>query len=170
MKYLYGFTSGRFTYFVIVQPKSLDTSELQTRLARICTDDVYYYSYTEVPLMCTAADGSLYNVGQAASLGNPGTDVANNWTMKVTEELLFVSFGKGSGKGSAMCVYSVADIQRQFTENIRQCFAGFGTSGLISTGPSQCQKAVSRSPSEFATYHIYRIYEERVKLYEKVFV
>ena len=134
---------------MIVQPKSQDNVwELQTRLARVCTDDVYYYSYTEVPVVCTGSNGSPYNVAQAAVIGNPGTDLANNWTMKVTEELLFVSFSNGkpngSGKDSAICVYSVLDIQRQFTENIRQCFAGFGSFGLVSSGQSPCQKAVSQ--------------------------
>ncbi|KAL6954921.1 hypothetical protein U1Q18_045639 [Sarracenia purpurea var. burkii] len=56
VKYVYGFNSSDFAYFVIVQKQSHLPGQEElgyvTRLARVCINDANYDSYTEVTLQC----------------------------------------------------------------------------------------------------------------------
>ncbi|XP_055342712.1 plexin-A2-like [Paramacrobiotus metropolitanus] len=151
INYVHGFASGRFSYFITTQPRSTDLYEpVRTKLIRICQDDENYYSYTEVPLVCANSDRT-YDLAQAASLGSPGTELAANLGIKVTDDILVVAFADQAGEPnqnrpdshSAVCMYSLAQIQQQFTDNIRQCFIGNGMAGLsFIRQTKQCLKSL----------------------------
>ncbi|KAF4532612.1 hypothetical protein B566_EDAN013517, partial [Ephemera danica] len=135
VKYVYGFNASDFTYFVVVQKQSHlpDQEELGyvSRLARTCINDANYESYTEVTLQCVSRDGSInYNLIQDAKVMRAGTELSLSFGLQPEEPILVGVFGPSRGitsesqPSSAMCVYSLRDIETKFNENIHMCFNG----------------------------------------------
>lgn len=152
--YVYGFSSKGFSYFVTVQKKFTDPPKpFISKLVRICHEDVHYYSYTEVPLVCRAPDGTDYNLAQAAYVGRPGSELAVSLGIAAQDDVLFAVFAKSKDESdiynkpspnSALCVYALSAVHRKFTQNIQHCFNGFGDRGLDFINPSQnCMVTVS---------------------------
>src|SRR5690606_5550653 len=104
---------------------------------RICQKDPDYYSYTEVPLVCRSQHAK-YNLAQAAYVGKPGSELAKAMAITPEDDLLYVVFARSREEyedarpsaQSALCVYSLLNIHRQFTQNIQHCFNGNGEQGL----------------------------------------
>ncbi|GFX31474.1 hypothetical protein TNCV_433151 [Trichonephila clavipes] len=148
--YVYGFSSKGFSYFVTVQKKFTDPPKpFISKLIRICHEDVHYYSYTEVPLVCRAPD---YNLAQAAYVGRPGSELAVSLGI-TAQDVLFAVFAKSKDESdiynkpspnSALCVYALSAVHRKLTQNIQHCFNGFGDRGLpsISRGESYSYKYI----------------------------
>lgn len=123
---------------------------------RICQRDPDYYSYTEVPLVCRSAHVK-YNLAQAAYVGKPGAEVAKSMGITTEDDLLYVVFARSREEvedsrpsaQSALCVYSLLNIHRLFTQNIQHCFNGNGDQGLDFINIKQkCVSTVSqRCPS-----------------------
>ncbi|XP_046633766.1 plexin-B-like isoform X2 [Daphnia pulicaria] len=137
VKYVYGFNASDFAYFVVVQKKSHlpgeEESGYVTRLARTCISDANYDSYTEVTLQCGGgADGQgAYSLVQDAKLAQAGPDLANSLGLSTGDPVLVGLFSPPKGIGSpepshqsAVCVFSIADIEARFNENIHMCFNG----------------------------------------------
>ena len=133
VKYVYGFNSSSHVYFVTVQKKShLPGHEEQgyiTRLARVCVTDANFDTYTEVTLEC--GDSSRFNLVRDAFLVEKSSSLAHSIHSASNDSFLVASFGKSQGSSnqaknssSAVCVYSLADIDRRFDENIHNCFNG----------------------------------------------
>lgn len=136
INYVYGFSSERFSYFLTTQHKSSahnTPKELITKLVRICQDDSNYYSYTEIPVDCIS-ESTKFNVVNAAHVGKPGPDLAENLGITTEDDVLFAVFSdsndsKNANK-SALCIYSLKAIRRKFMQNIKSCFNGIGQRGL----------------------------------------
>ncbi|KAG8193494.1 hypothetical protein JTE90_003709 [Oedothorax gibbosus] len=147
ISYVHGFNSKGFSYFVTVQKLSTDPPRpFVSKLVRVCQRDVQYYSYTEVPLVCRAADGTDYNLAQAAFVGRPGSELAKSLGISAQDSVLFAVFAKSKdeadvynkpGDASALCVYALSAVHRKFTQNIQHCFNGNGERGLDFINPSQ---------------------------------
>lgn len=145
--YVYGFSSKGFSYFVTVQKQSTDPPKpFISKLVRVCQKDVQYYSYTEVPLVCKAPDGTDYNLAQAAYVGRPGSELAKSLGISAQDSVLFAVFAKSKDEAdiynkpspnSALCVYALSAVHRKFTQNIQHCFNGHGERGLDFINPSQ---------------------------------
>lgn len=135
VNYVYGFSSERFSYFMTTQLKHNTPSmkEYITKLVRICQEDSHYYSYTEIPVDCIG-EGIKYNLVQAAYLGKPGADLAENLGITPQDDVLYAVFSEGRdnvpSNKSALCVYSLKSIRRKFMQNIKSCFNGHGSRGL----------------------------------------
>ncbi|XP_055615927.1 plexin-A2 isoform X1 [Toxorhynchites rutilus septentrionalis] len=136
INYVYGFSSERFSYFLTTQYKSSahnTPKELITKLVRICQDDSNYYSYTEIPVDCIS-ESTKYNVVNAAYVGKPGPDLAENLGISTEDDVLFAVFSESNdsknANKSALCVYSLKAIRRKFMQNIKSCFNGLGQRGL----------------------------------------
>ena len=153
--YLYGFSSGGFSYFLSVQKQSLDVTSRYyvTRIIRVCQNDPNYYSYTEVPLECNH-DGDNYNILHAAYKAQPGGDLARDLGLKHIpplsdmDDVLFGLFSKRTGEAivthSVLCVFPLQTIRRIFTESIQSCFHGTGNTGPAHiVNPQQCRYRVS---------------------------
>lgn len=105
---------------------------------RVCHKDSEYYSYTEVPLVCRTHQSNQYNLAQAAFVGKPGSELAQEMGISPQDDLLFVVFAKSRDEleddtpsnRSALCVYSLLNVHRLFTQNIQHCFNGNGYQGL----------------------------------------
>jgi len=140
VKYIYGFNSSDYAYFVIVQKCShlpgMEETGYVTRLARVCIDDANYDSYTEVTLECmvneTSDSNNLvnYNLAQDLKLSSAGKDLADNLGIDVDDQILVGSFSPSQGitnepsTQSAICVFSMHYIESKFNENIHMCFNG----------------------------------------------
>ncbi|ESO84359.1 hypothetical protein LOTGIDRAFT_132441 [Lottia gigantea] len=149
VRYIYGFGSDNFSYVLSIQKANVQTDRYVTKISRICQSDDDYYSYAEVGLSCTMQN-TEFNLLQAAYVGKSGTKLARSLGIPTTEDVLYTVFSIGDSNSanpsatSAMCVYSLRDIRKKFTENIQECFSGIGNTGpdhMIQS--SKCLKVVS---------------------------
>lgn len=141
VKYIYGFNSSDYAYFVIVQKNShLPGNEelgYVTRLARVCIDDANYDSYTEVTLQCMVKESPNskelvdYNLAQDLKLSNAGEDLAASLGIDTNDQVLVGSFSPSQSitnnepkSQSAICAFSMQYIESKFNENIHMCFNG----------------------------------------------
>ncbi|KAK2717101.1 hypothetical protein QYM36_007291, partial [Artemia franciscana] len=136
VKYVYGFNTTDHAYFVIVQKRSSYPGEEEqgylTRLARVCINDGNFGSYSEVTLQCGESEDypDGYTLIQDAKLVSAGVDLAASYGVKNGDPVLVGVFSPQKGisaeplNQSAMCVFSLAKIERRFKENIHMCFNG----------------------------------------------
>uniref|UniRef100_A0A182N2A0 Sema domain-containing protein n=1 Tax=Anopheles dirus TaxID=7168 RepID=A0A182N2A0_9DIPT len=131
VNYVYGFNSSEYAYFVLVQKKShlADEAGYVTRLARICVNDPNYDSYTEVTITCMV-NGTDYNILRDAKLAQVGQKLSSDMGIKRDDFLLVAVFSPSKEitdepqNRSAICMYSLKDIEEVFNENIHSCFNG----------------------------------------------
>ncbi|XP_063990960.1 plexin-B [Diachasmimorpha longicaudata] len=153
VKYVYGFNASDYAYFVLVQKQSYlpEQEELGyiSRLARSCISDPNYDSYTEVTLQCSVDIGNgtqqIYNLVQDAKVAAAGSDLAMQLGIPIGDPVFVSVFSPSKGitnealPKSAVCVYSLQEIETKFNENIHMCFNGsikYRNMGYIS-GPIQ---------------------------------
>ncbi|KAJ8682893.1 hypothetical protein QAD02_018685 [Eretmocerus hayati] len=134
VKYVYGFNSTNYAYFVIVQKYSHlpedEEAGYVSRMARSCITDPNYDSYTEVTLQCNVpgARNESYKLVQDAKIGQAGADIAAQLGIPIGSSIFVATFSPSKGitsepqPKSAVCVYSLADIEAKFNENIHMCF------------------------------------------------
>ncbi|XP_030379385.1 plexin-B [Scaptodrosophila lebanonensis] len=131
--YVFGFNSSEYAYFVLVQKKSHLAEEAGyiTRLARICITDPNYDSYTEITIQCTATDDHTdYNILRDAKITHASQKLAHQMGIKRDDHVLVTVFSPSKEitdqpqDKSAMCIYSLKDIEDAFIENIHMCFNG----------------------------------------------
>ncbi|KAF2368826.1 Plexin repeat [Trinorchestia longiramus] len=133
VKYVYGFNASSYVYFLTVQKKShlpgQEEAGYISRISRICISDDNYDSYTEISLECHGP-GAGHNLVQDATIFDAGEDLALNLGISNGDQVMAVVFAKAQGhsdspqKSTALCVYSVKDIDARFNENIHMCFNG----------------------------------------------
>ncbi|XP_058463896.1 plexin-B [Malaya genurostris] len=131
VNYVYGFNSSEYAYFAVVQKKShlADEAGFITRLARICVNDPNYDSYTEVTISCEA-NGEDYNILRDAKIFQTGIKLSHDLGIKKDDFVLVAVFSPSKEitsepqNKSAMCVYSLSEIEDLFNENIHSCFNG----------------------------------------------
>ena len=132
VSYIFGFSTGTFSYFVQVQ-QTLDSynggsKKYHTTIGRVCHKDMYYASYVEMPLVCKSRDGKDYNIAQSAFLAKPGELLSTS--LGSGGDALFVAFANSSEgspnatRNSALCIFSIKDINQRFSDNIKSCFQG----------------------------------------------
>nr|XP_015203544.1 PREDICTED: plexin-B1 [Lepisosteus oculatus] len=106
--------------------------EYKTYVSRICLDDTSYYSYVEVPLVCRTAE-KRYNLLQAAHLGLPSLRPGAR-RQEMLEEVLVGVFSTGeantgkTGEESALCKYTLDEINRQINSTRDLCYTRDGRS------------------------------------------
>ncbi|XP_076035062.1 plexin-B-like isoform X2 [Oratosquilla oratoria] len=134
VQYVYGFNASDYVHFLMVQKKShlpgQEESGYVSRISRTCISDPNYDSYTEVTLECRSPNGTNYNLVQDAKVVVAGADLARSMGVEEGALLLLASFSPSHGhtaqprRMSAICVYSVQDIEAKFNENAHMCFNG----------------------------------------------
>lgn len=160
--YVYGFASGSFVYFLTVQPETPEnsmsssgsTSDLfyTSRIVRLCKDDRKFHSYVSLPVGCVK-NGIEYRLLQAAYLGKPGRVLAASLNISAQDDVLFTIFSKGQKQfhrppdDSALCVFTIRDINARIKERLQSCYQGEGNLELnwLLGKDVQCTKAVSTS-------------------------
>ena len=136
VNYIYGFTSGGFTYFVSVQETTesynlkKDPKVLSTFIIRICQQDKNYFSYLELPLECKGTNGTNFNIGTSAYLTKPGKFFAKSSGIQASDEVLVVTFAQTNGgrnnpaSKSGVCFYPVKDINEKLADDQKKCADG----------------------------------------------
>ena len=156
-KYIYGFSSGGFTYFMSVQEttKSYENKEtpkvLRTFLIRLCQKDTAYLSYIELPLECQGANGTNFTMANSSYLTKAGDGFGSH----ASDDVLVVTFFEsakgwdGPTKYSAICMYPVKEINEAMLSNLRNCTNGvnagekFGLPWVLN-GDKKCAEEVKK--------------------------
>uniref|UniRef100_A0A3B5M506 Plexin A2 n=1 Tax=Xiphophorus couchianus TaxID=32473 RepID=A0A3B5M506_9TELE len=156
--YVYGFASGSFVYFLTVQPETPENSMSSSgsnsdlfytsRIVRLCKDDRKFHSYVSLPIGCVK-NGIEYRLLQAAYLGKPGRILAASLNLSVQDDVLFTVFSKGQKQfhrppdDSALCVFTIRDINARIKERLQSCYQGEGNLELnwLLGKDVQCTKA-----------------------------
>lgn len=128
-KYIYGFSSGGFTYFVSVQETSKSFEHknppkvLRTFLIRLCQRDTAYLSYIELSLECHGANGTNFNIANSSYLTKAGDGFGSH----ASDDVLVITFFEsakgwdGPSKYSGICMYPVKEINEAMMSNLRNC-------------------------------------------------
>lgn len=140
--YKYGFNTTDYAYFVMVQKKSQLAEEYGyiTRIARVCVSDPNYDTYTEITLQCkkklSANENDIdakeenYNILRDAKVTPAGQRLAQQMGIKRDDLVLIAAFSPSKEitnepqPKSAVCLYSMKEIDETFSENIHMCFNG----------------------------------------------
>nr|XP_046200287.1 plexin-A2-like isoform X1 [Oncorhynchus gorbuscha] len=156
--YVYGFASGSFVYFLTVQPETPENSMSSggssndlfytSRIIRLCKDDHKFHSYVSLPVGCVR-NGVEYRLLQAAYLAKPGRVLAVSLNISATDDVLFTVFSKGQKQyhrppdDSALCVFTIKDINARIKERLQSCYQGEGNLELnwLLGKDVQCTKA-----------------------------
>ena len=155
--YVHGFSSGDYSYFLMVQKNTLDTmvdADYVTHIARVCHRDERFYSYTELPLQCKYG-GINYNLLRAAAVGHAGAELALSLGLSHVppltdlDQILVAVFSQSVHNSktpineSALCVFTMRNIRSKFTATIKDCFQGIGNTGPPHiTQPHPCTATV----------------------------
>ena len=133
VNYVYGFNSSSHIYFVTIQKRSHlpedDGKGYITRLARVCVTDANYDTYTEVTLECSKG-GKKYNLVKDAYFVPSSDSLGQKYSSNRNDSFLIGSFSSSRGSSnipqneSAICVFSLSNIEKIFSENIQNCFNG----------------------------------------------
>lgn len=155
-KYIYGFSSGGFSYFVSVQEttnsyESKKTPKiLKTFIVRLCQKDTAYLSYIELPLECQGSNGTDFNIAQSAYL----TKAGEGFGPHSSHDVLVITFFEsskgwdGPSQNSAVCMYPVKEINKAMMDNLRDCVnhvnpdERFGLPWVLS-GDKKCKDQVN---------------------------
>ncbi|XP_049327643.1 plexin-A2 [Astyanax mexicanus] len=152
--YIYGFSSGDFVYFLTVQPETSDAggspAELfyTSRIVRLCKGDNKFHSYVSLPIGCVRK-GVEYRLLQAAYLAKAGSVLAKALNVSEPDDVLFAVFSKGQKQyqrpsdDSALCLFTIRDINARIKERLRSCYQGEGNLELhwLLGKDVQCTKA-----------------------------
>ncbi|KAF7668061.1 hypothetical protein LDENG_00032980, partial [Lucifuga dentata] len=122
------FSRRMYVYFLFYRRDIKSVSrEYRTYAARVCLDDISYYSYVEVPLVCRSPSSSSsrnYNLLQAAQVGKGGGQEG--------EALLGVfsahisSTNNNPSDASALCVYPLDELDRSINSTRDLCYTQNG--------------------------------------------
>uniref|UniRef100_A0A672N1R1 Plexin-A2 n=1 Tax=Sinocyclocheilus grahami TaxID=75366 RepID=A0A672N1R1_SINGR len=102
-----------------------------SRIVRLCKDDHKFHSYVSLPIGCVR-NRIEYRLLQAAYLGKPGRVLAASLNISAQDDVLFAVFSKGQKQyhhppdDSALCVFSIRDINARIKERMQSCYQGEG--------------------------------------------
>lgn len=171
VNYVYGFHSGDYVYYATVQRKShlraLEEWGYITRLSRVCVSDVGYDTYTEVTLQCLGEDGTDFNLLQDASIVRAAGDLAADLHVDPGSDIfigVFVASRDHTTKTSAhsaVCVYSLAEIEQRFTENIHMCYNG----SVLTRDMDYIAGSINQCPEPGVSTFTSNIFKKNLKFY-----
>uniref|UniRef100_A0A9J8C201 Sema domain-containing protein n=1 Tax=Cyprinus carpio carpio TaxID=630221 RepID=A0A9J8C201_CYPCA len=125
----HAFKDDGYIYFLFSRTPGTSDSRNITFIARLCENDHYYYSYTELQLNCsikTEQQENTYNKVQAAYLARPGEVLARKIIpSNLNDKVLFAVFSTDEDGGrSALCMYPLSSINARLEEVIESCYIG----------------------------------------------
>ncbi|XP_041114319.1 plexin-B2-like [Polyodon spathula] len=192
------FQHVNFTYFLFSRTNARNEMGNYTFISRVCQKDTHYYSYMELQLNCSQGGGQQYSKVQAAFVAFPGErlarsmDASGRYGRVTTEDkVLFVVFGTDSqtdqSQASALCMYSLKEIDERLKQIQDACYTGFGYIGekqavytpysTVSNGvwPKNCEQKTGGDfpcgedflPSPLASMPDFGISAEAVITYEE---
>lgn len=158
IKYITGFSSDIYNYFLTQQRASVTdrSSEVVSKVIQICQEDKYYYSYIDMPLVCQAKNGKIYNYLQAATVTKASRNLQLSFGLRQADDILIALFSDDEGDpeaNSAVCIFTLQFIRKKLLENVQKCFQGEDLSGGEYLTKKQCKNLVSSSQQvSYKTY------------------
>ncbi|XP_075065016.1 plexin-B2 [Mixophyes fleayi] len=125
------FEDPRRVYFV---SSLLDnnSNKKRTLITRLCKEDLNYYSYVEMDLECEDQNNIIYNNCTSAFLAHPGQELERKLQISSGHnEVLFGVFSTyvNNQERSAVCMFSLEDINKKLEYNREQCYTGSNPDG-----------------------------------------
>lgn len=150
IKYITGFSSDSYSYFLTQQPETPltpgVTPKTVSKVISICQDDTYYNSYVDMPLVCQSKSGKVYNYLQAARVTKASKNLQLSFGLRSAEDILIGVFTDLEGDpdaNSAVCLFTMQFIRKQLQENAQKCYSGEDISGGGYLTKKQCKELVS---------------------------
>lgn len=145
VEFVGGFHYRNYVYFFVNHPDSFVVLNRRSSFVmRICKDDSKLQSFVEIPIECKIG-GVVYQRLQDVTLATLGKVLADG--LKAGSDAVFGAFTHDSGastKESAVCVYSMDNIEKKFQETIQSCYDGsFFTGPAFITKQKVCSPKVS---------------------------
>ena len=141
-----GFASGSYRYFSMIKPITPNSGIYKSRLTRVCQSDEGDFknkkliSFTEAQLECKK-EGVSYQLLQALTVGKASSELATKLRIISHSDIVIALFAQAQeGKAeqatgdSAICIYTIKEIEMEFENKTRACWAGKGFSGLSFDG------------------------------------
>ncbi|XP_042559424.1 plexin-B1-like [Clupea harengus] len=121
------FQDGEYVYIVFTRLAGSKDSKGLTFVARFCTDDIYFYSYLELPLTCGGEDMVwAANVASAGpALARHLSESGEHGSTDPADKVLFGVFGPELGP-ARLCLYPLGSINRAFEEIRNTCYVHEG--------------------------------------------
>ncbi|XP_018432221.1 PREDICTED: plexin-B2-like, partial [Nanorana parkeri] len=118
------FEDPRRVYFISSRlDKTLHKN--RTLITRLCKSDYNYFSYVEMDLGCKDQNNIPYNICTSAFLASPGQELADAMKLSnVQDKVLFGVFSTfiNNREQSAVCMFSLSDINQKFEQNREECY------------------------------------------------
>nr|XP_039271461.1 hepatocyte growth factor receptor-like isoform X1 [Styela clava] len=132
--YIYAFLYDGFSYFVTKQPRKINSKTNEIRLVRVCQNDIGYFSYMEITLICESDSREFRNLIDGY-LANVSTDfiTRNNMSNSDSNTVLFLLCGlddDGKSNKYAVCKYSMSELNAAFDKSFAKCKSERGNRGL----------------------------------------
>ena len=124
-----GFSYSLTGYFIITHPSSIVSEEATetTYISQMCLEDwPALSSYHELPIECNV-EGIKYTKAISSRIAEVGIVLVRNLGLSTggklhSNKVLFVSFIQSNGRpGSAVCMFPLQTIEKQFASTIKQC-------------------------------------------------
>ncbi|XP_053324999.1 macrophage-stimulating protein receptor [Spea bombifrons] len=133
--YIHTFQSGKFVYFLTVQPETLGSSVYHTRIVRLSANEEEMRSYRELVLDCRhelkrrrkRAEPDIFNIVQAAHVVRVGDILAEELSVKIDEPVLFAAFAQSEPQSrkplrkSGLCAFPIQLIDTSIEEGMKKC-------------------------------------------------
>ena len=108
-----------------------DKTEGSAHIGRLCRNsaDSHFESYTEIEFCCKQGQNNYTEI-RAASIGLPGSELATSLGIRSSEDVLFAAFTEEGTQSSALCIYTMKDIQQEFAYAVYGCITGNSSLGV----------------------------------------
>lgn len=155
----YSFKENNHIYFLFSRMLGNADTHNFTFIARLCENDLNYFSYTELQLNCSIDGKNIFHKVQAAYLANPGRALLKNLSsgveLREDEKVLFAVFRNDGGLNSALCAYPLSSINRGIEEVIKSCYNGENTKAVSPyTSPKAEKLCTQRFSTDVSVYLI----------------
>lgn len=123
IKFLNIFAWRNYVYFLTLQPAQPYSLKMETKLARVCKDDLELWSWAQMPLVCQH-DTRLYSRATAGGIETQINDTTRGYRHEadyVAFDQVFVAFHEHSHNTSAVCMYNIEELNQRFDSAINEC-------------------------------------------------
>lgn len=139
------FEHEHYIYFFVNHPNSLlSPGQKSSYVMRICKNDTKLQSFIEVPIECKIG-GMIYHYMRDVTNSSLGKRFSGNSTEN--SGAVYGAFSvdnDGRSKESAVCVFSMDEIEKKFLETVQSCYNGnYFTGPAFITKQTLCVRKVS---------------------------
>ncbi|OCT89064.1 plexin-B2 [Xenopus laevis] len=122
-QFVTAFEDDTYVYFVSTRTVRISNVN-RTFISRLCKEDFNYYSYIEMPLECkNQKNGESYHFSHSVFVTTPGSNLTDSMKVSTTAVLFGVFSKKQVSDQTALCIFSLSEINEIFEENRKKCYS-----------------------------------------------